>query len=119
MGTEASQILILNKDFMGIEKAITLESIPVFIQTSGTLEVDLKIFTACRNGHIYLFKNNKVNANFVVRVESKPVGLIKLDKTIVMAAMNRNLYSFYNKGRLNFTKQLPSEIIDIQKMEVK
>ena len=45
--------------------------------------------------------------------------MIKLDKTIVIAAMNRNIYSFYNKGRINFTKLMPAEITDICKLEVR
>ena len=80
---------------------------------SGTLDDDYKIFIACRNGYTYLYKNGKVSTNFNLHIESKPLGLIKLDKTIVIGAMNKNLYSFYNKGRMNYTKQMPAEITDI------
>jgi len=104
---------------MSIEETVFLDSIPVFIVTTGTFDMELKIYIACRNGYVYLFKNGKISSSFNVRIESKPLGLVKLDKTIILAGMNKNLYSFYNKGRLNFIKTLPAEITDIQKMEIK
>ena len=33
--------------------------------------------------------------------------------------MNQNIYSFFNKGRLNFCKQMPSEITNICKLEIR
>ena len=45
--------------------------------------------------------------------------MLKLDKTLVISGMNQNLYSFYNKGRINFIKAMPSEITDICKLEVR
>jgi hypothetical protein len=119
LGTESSQLLILDKTGMDIETTVELESVPVFIQATGTLDVEMKIFIACRNGFTYCFKSGKISTSFNVRIESMPLGMVKLDKTIVLAAMNKNIYSFYNKGRLNFIKQMPDEITDIQKMEAK
>ena len=60
-----------------------------------------------------------MSSSFKIQIESKPTGLLKLDKTIVISGMNRNLYSFYNKGRINFTKPMPAEITDICKINVR
>lgn len=104
---------------MGVSEVVQIDGIPVFIASTGTADLELKVYIACRNGYVYLYKGGKISTSFNVRIESKPLGLLKLDKTLVLAGMNKNLYSFYNKGRLNFIKTLPAEITDIQKMEVK
>lgn len=104
VGTENRELIILDKNGMSIIKTIKLEGIPVYMVTTGTYEVDYKVFIACRNGFTYLVKNGKISTSFDVHIESRPLGLVKLEKTIVMGAMNKNIYSFYNKGRLNFTK---------------
>ena len=113
VGTESSQLLILDKSGMSINETVYLDSIPVFMASTGTMVLDLKIYIACRNGYVYLYKSGKISSSFNVRIESKPLGLLKLDKTVVLAGMNKNLYSFYNKGRLNFIKTMPAEITDI------
>lgn len=87
--------------------------------SQGCFDVDYKIFVACRNGCTYQIKNGKVSESFQVHIESKPTGMLKLDKTLVISGMNQNLYSFYNKGRINFIKAMPSEITDICKLEVR
>lgn len=104
LGTENQQIMILEPSGMAILKTFDLKAVPVFITTQGSFEVDYKIFIACRNGYTYQIKSGKISGSFKVHIESKPVGMVKLDKTLVIAAMNRNIYSFYNKGRINFTK---------------
>jgi Bardet-Biedl syndrome 1 protein len=81
-----------------------LKSVPVFIEAQGCFDIDYKIFVACRNGSIFLIKNGNISTSFKLHIESKPTGLIKLDKTIIVSGMNQNVYSFYNKGSLNFSK---------------
>ena len=99
VGTENKEILVLDKTGMDIQKSIKLPAVGVFMITQGSYDVDYKIFIACRNGFTYQIKNGKISSSFQVHIESKPTGLVKLDKTIVISGMNQNLYSFYNKGR--------------------
>ena len=99
VGTENKEILVLDKTGMDIYKSIPIPSVAVFMVTQGCFDVDYKIFVACRNGFTYQIKNGKISTSFQVHIESKPTGLVKLDKTIVISGMNQNLYSFYNKGR--------------------
>lgn len=117
VGTENREILILENNGMSIARVINLKAVPVYLAIQGSIEVEYKIFVACRNGYTYQIKNGKLSNRFVIHIESKPVGLLKLEKTIILAAMNRNIYSFFNKGRINFTKQMPAEITDICQME--
>ena len=99
VGTENKEILVLDKTGMDIQKSIKLPAVGVFMITQGSYDVDYKIFIACRNVFTYQIKNGKISSSFQVHIESKPTGLVKLDKTIVISGMNQNLYSFYNKGR--------------------
>ena len=119
LGTESSEVIILDKTCKAIAKKIQMKSVPVFLVTQGAYDVDYKIYVACRNGFTYLIANGVVSDSFLLHIESKPVGMIKHSKTIVVAGMNQYLYSFFNKGRLNFAKQMPTEITDLCAVKVR
>lgn len=104
IGTENQEIIVIDKSCMAINKSFQLKSVPVFIVAQGCYDIEYKIFVACRNGSIFLIKNGNISNSFKLHIESKPTGLIKLDKTIIISGMNQNIYSFYNKGSLNFSK---------------
>jgi hypothetical protein len=87
-----------------IQETIKLKQIPACIACQGCIDSDYKIYIAGRDGAIFLIKNGKLSSSFKPNIDSKPVAMVKLEKTLVIAGMNNNLFSFYNKGRLNFTK---------------
>ena len=93
-----------------------MDSVPVFILADGQFDVDYRIFVACRDGRIYQVRKGKV-AESVIQIESKPVGLVKFEKSIVIAGMDNSLQSFYMKGKKNWAISMPSEICTIAKME--
>jgi Bardet-Biedl syndrome 1 protein len=103
---------------MGIKKTLPLKSVPVLIDTHGQYDVEYRIYVACRDGKIYFFKNGVIQ-DFQYSIESKPVGMVRLDKTIMIAGMNSVLYSFYLKGKKNFSQIMPAQITNICKMELK
>ena len=88
LGTENKEIIILDKNYDKILRTIYLKSEPVFLVCQGAYDVEYTIFVACRNGFTYKIKNGFVSQNFVVHIESKPVGLVKLDKTLIMGGIN-------------------------------
>jgi Bardet-Biedl syndrome 1 protein len=81
---------------------LQMKSVPSFIETQGQLDVDYKIYVACRDGKIYVIRNGDVTDQ-IFSIESKPIGLVLFDKTIVVAGMNSSIYSFFVKGKKNFT----------------
>jgi Bardet-Biedl syndrome 1 protein len=93
-----------------------LKSVPVFINANGTLEIDYRIFIACRNGRIYQYRAGKIS-DHVISIESKPVGLVKFEKSIVVAGMDNSMQCFYFKGKKNWSVSMPAEICSITKME--
>jgi Bardet-Biedl syndrome 1 protein len=66
LGTENSEVLILDKSCMGIQQVIQLKSVPVILAVQGGLEMDYKILVACRNGCTYQIKNGKVSSSFKI-----------------------------------------------------
>jgi Bardet-Biedl syndrome 1 protein len=83
------------------------------------LDVDYRIYVACRDGRVYLIRNGEVVPEFVYTIESKPVGMLIFDKQVIIAGMNNSLHSFYLKGKKNFQLLMPCPIVDICKLEVK
>lgn len=95
-----------------------LPAVPVFIETRGAFDVDSKILVACRNGFTYLIQNKELTS-IKFHIPSKPVGLVFLEKSVVIGGMDRVIYSYFLKGSLNFTKEMPADIASMAKIEVK
>ena len=53
----------------------------------------------------------------MIQIESKPVGIARCDKTLLIAGMDNTLQSYYLKGKKNFVVKMPSEIVSILKMD--
>ena len=64
-----------------------MKSVPVFIVAEGQFDVEYRIFVACRDGRVYQIRAGKVQEQEIA-IESKPVGLVRLDKQIVIAGMD-------------------------------
>lgn len=119
VGTESKDIFLLEPSGMAIKKKITLKSVPCFIESTGQFDVDYRLYAACRDGKVYVIRNSEIMTDQVFSIESKPVGLLLFDKQVVIAGMNNSMHSFYLKGKKNFHITLPSNIVDIAKLEVK
>jgi hypothetical protein len=65
-----------------------------------------------------VIRNGEVTEQFF-SIESKPIGLLLFEKQVVIAAMNNTLHSFYMKGKKNFAIQMPDNILDITKLDMK
>lgn len=98
-------------------KRIELPSVPVFIQTTGQLDVDHWIFVSCRDGKIYVIKDGKLS-DVSYDIESKPVGMVYMNKSINIAGMNSKIHSFFTKGKKNYSLYLPHPVVAIEKMEM-
>ena len=96
---------------------VQLKSVPVFINVTGQLTVDYRIFVACRDGRVYQIRDGKVQDQ-VITIESKPVGLLRLDKQIVIAGMDNIIQSYYLKGKKSFSMTMPSEICAMTRLSI-
>jgi len=116
VGTEHQQLIVLEPNGQKFRLELKLKSVPVFILADGQFDVDYRIFVACRDGRIYQIKAGKV-LEHEITIESKPVGLVKFDKSLIVAGMDKTVQSFYLKGKKNWTVTMPGEICTIAKME--
>lgn len=98
-------------------KRIQLPAVPVFIQTTGQLDVDHRIFVSCRDGKIYVIKDGKLSDQ-IFDIESVPVSMIYMSKSINIAGMNSKIHSFFTKGKKNFSIYLPHPIVCMERMEM-
>lgn len=51
-------------------------------------------------------------------IESKPVGLCRVEKTIIVAGMNNVMHAFFMKGKKNYSVFLPAAVTNMEKMEM-
>ncbi len=100
---------------MEVKQTVKVNSVPVSIFCEGQFDIDYKCFVACRNGAVYMISKGKVES--VIQIDSKPIGFAKLDKSLIIAAMDNTLQSFSVRGKKNFSISLPSQIVSIVKME--
>jgi Bardet-Biedl syndrome 1 protein len=103
---EHRELIVMEASGIKIKTTIKLPSVGVFIETNGQYDVDGKIFIACRDGKVYVVKNG-ILTNKVYDIESRPVGIVYLDKTIVVAGMNNVVSSYYGKGKKNYSIYMP------------
>lgn len=87
---------------MGVKKTVKVASVPVFLDSQGQYDVEYKLYCGCRDGKIYIIRAGEVATDIVYSIESKPLGMVRLEKTLLFAGMNNNLYSFFHKGKKNF-----------------
>ena len=113
IGTESAKMLFLDSSGMSIKMEVNIPSVPVFFTIEGQFETDHRIWIACRDGNIYHFTKGKLAEEAVISLDSKPVGMVKMEKTILVAAMDCSIHSFYLKGKKNFTINLKEEILAI------
>jgi hypothetical protein len=88
VGTESAKVLFLDPSGMQIKKEVVLMSVPVFFTIEGQYDTDHKIWIACRNGNIYFYTKGQLQEEAVISLESKPVGMVKMERTILVAAMD-------------------------------
>jgi len=112
---ENKELIVMEASGIKIKTSIKLPSVGVFMETVGQYDVDGKIFIACRDGKIYVVKNGSIT-NQVYDIESKPVGIVYLEKNLVVAGMNNVITSYFGKGKKNFSLYMPCTISALEKM---
>jgi hypothetical protein len=66
------------------------------------------MYVGCRDGKVYIIRQGAVLTELYYSIDSKPIGMARLEKTIVIAGMNSTLYSFFLKGKKNFNLVMPA-----------
>uniref|UniRef100_A0A0L8FTA2 Bardet-Biedl syndrome 1 N-terminal domain-containing protein n=1 Tax=Octopus bimaculoides TaxID=37653 RepID=A0A0L8FTA2_OCTBM len=74
-----------------------LPSVPVFMTVTGMFDVEYKIIASCRDGKIYIFKRVNVVPKLCIELSSQPVGMIRINKNIVVGCMDETLQCISDK----------------------
>jgi len=117
IGTEAGQLYILEPSGTSVRSKFTLPSPPVFVASTGLLDVDYRIVVACRNGHLYTIKNGELSG-LVIELESQPCGLVRTSKNIVVACMNNVVHNFHVKGKKNYSLYMPAAVSCLETLDI-
>ncbi|XP_071535409.1 BBSome complex member BBS1 [Panulirus ornatus] len=119
LGTESANIFILDPEAFTILNSMSLPSVPVFLSVSGLYDVEYRIIVACRNGQIYTLKRGTKIGRPTAELTSQPVGLLRRDKSIIVATMDQNLHSFNNKGKRLWSLKLPTPVTCMETLEIR
>jgi len=118
VGTECGIVFILTTQGSGIAKAVQLPSAPVKFCISGNFDSDYRITAACRNGNVYTIKNGEISG-VVIELESHPVSIVRIDKTLVIGLMNSTIHCYHTRGKKQYSIYLPSPIKEMEVLEMK
>ncbi|OQS06492.1 bardet-Biedl syndrome 1 family protein [Thraustotheca clavata] len=118
VGTEAAQVYILDQQGANIITKATLPSTPVEIVVNGLYDVEYRVIVACRNGSIYTIKNGELLKS-VVELESPACALLQMDKSIIVACMDRKITSYHLKGKKNWSMVMPQDIVAMEGLNLR
>ena len=73
---------------------------------------------ACRNGSVCTLKRGSSAARILTDLDSLAIGLIRQEKTIIIASMDEKLSCISTKGKLLWEQKMPAGILAIQPMDI-
>lgn len=111
-------VFILDPQGTSIIQQIKIPGIPVDIVACGLYDVEYRLIVTTRNGSVYTIKNGELLKS-VIELESPPCGLLQLEKSIVIAGMNRRLTSYHLKGKKNWSLTMTDDIVAIDSFSLR
>ncbi|KAL5009297.1 hypothetical protein ScPMuIL_014878 [Solemya velum] len=100
LGTESKAVYVLDPEAFTVLTTMELSSVPVFLSVTGLYDVEYRIVVACRNGCIYTLKRGNTDTfKYCIELNSQPVGLERLNKTIYVGCMDETLHCYTTKGK--------------------
>ncbi|XP_041037906.1 Bardet-Biedl syndrome 1 protein isoform X2 [Carcharodon carcharias] len=119
IGTENMEVCILDPEAFTIQAKVNLPSVPVFLDVTGQFDVEFRIIVACRNGSIYIIRRDSKRPKHCIELNSQPVGLVRLNKNIVVGCGKELLQAYTQKGKKLWTVQLPAPVMTMGLMDHK
>ncbi|XP_028565697.2 BBSome complex member BBS1 isoform X2 [Podarcis muralis] len=108
LGTENSDIIILDPEPFSMLVQTKVPSVPAFLDVTGQYDVEYRLIVACRNGCIYILRRNSKRHKYCIELSSQAVGLSWVQKNIVVACSDETLQSFTQKGKKLWVVPLPA-----------
>jgi Bardet-Biedl syndrome 1 protein len=105
-------VYVLDPQGSSIVQQVKVPGVPVDVVACGLLDVEYRLILTTRNGSVFMIKNGELLKS-VIELESPPCGLVQLEKSIVIACMNRKITSFHLKGKKNWSLTMSDDIMAI------
>lgn len=114
VGTEANEILLLEANGTACMKKFSLppQATPQIMLCEGLLDIEYRIFIACRNAQIYVIKKHKLLGQ-VIECEAAIVSMAVIEKTLFVACCDHTVTAYNFKFNKLYTLQLPSAICNL------
>ncbi|XP_048475599.1 Bardet-Biedl syndrome 1 protein [Rhincodon typus] len=119
IGTENMEVCILDPEAFTVQAKLNLPSVAVFMDVTGQFDVEFRIIVACRNGNIYIIRRDSKRPKQCVELNSQPVGLVRLNRSIVVGCGKEMLHAYTQKGKKLWTIRLPAPITTMSLMDHK
>ncbi|KAK3092485.1 hypothetical protein FSP39_003456 [Pinctada imbricata] len=120
LGTESKSVYVLDPEAFTVLTTMELPSVPVFLSVTGLFDVEYRIVVACRNGCIYTLKRGTtVTTKNCIELNSQPVGLQRINKTIYVGTMDEALHCYTSKGKKLWTVKLPASMTTMEIIDYK
>lgn len=126
VGTESGQVMILPQDPSNSATlcSVQIPSTPSLIVVSGVFDVEWRISVTCRDGRLYSIKNGDVRGSAIlvgnpVELSAQAVSLVKQDKTLWVATMDRSISCYSSRGKRLKGMILSEDITELCVMNLK
>eukprot|EP00698_Gefionella_okellyi_P003862 TRINITY_DN13580_c0_g1_i1.p1 TRINITY_DN13580_c0_g1~~TRINITY_DN13580_c0_g1_i1.p1 ORF type:complete len:572 (-),score=130.88 TRINITY_DN13580_c0_g1_i1:93-1808(-) len=118
VGTEARNIMILDPTGKRVLHKVKLKSVPSMLAVSGLLDVESRVVAACRDGNLYTMKNGELISS-AIELESQPVGIVIVQKLIIVGCMDQQIHAFHFRGKKAYSLYLPANICALEVLHSK
>ncbi|XP_030074788.1 BBSome complex member BBS1 [Microcaecilia unicolor] len=119
IGTENAEVLIIDPEAFTILSKMSLPSVPAFLDVIGQYDVEFRITLACRNGSLYVLRRDSKRPKYCIELSSQPVGLVRVQKNIVVGCSEETLHAYTQKGKKLWTVYLPASITTMSLLDQK
>ncbi|KAM9336062.1 BBSome complex member BBS1 [Symphorus nematophorus] len=118
IGTESSDVYVLDPEAFIILSKMSLPAAPTMMDVTGQFDVEFRITVACRNGNIYILRRESDKPKYCIELSSHPVGLVRVGKNVVVGCTDESLQGFTQKGKKLWTVVLPAPITTMAAMDL-
>ncbi|KAF3703989.1 Bardet-Biedl syndrome 1 protein -like protein [Channa argus] len=118
IGTESSDVYILDPEAFIILSKMSLPAAPTSMDVTGQFDVEFRITVSCRNGNIYILRRESDKPKYCIELSSHPVGLVRVGKNVVVGCTDESLQGFTQKGKKLWRTVLSAPIITMAAMNL-
>ncbi|XP_076616948.1 BBSome complex member BBS1 [Chaetodon auriga] len=118
IGTESSDVYVLDPEAFIILSKMSLPAPPTMMDVTGQFDVEFRITVACRNGNIYILRRESDKPKYCIELSSHPAGLVRVGKNVVVGCTDESLQGFTQKGKKLWKAVLPAPITTMASMDL-